>query len=193
MTQQDRKWELKLYPDATNYDCNAVLIKAQQYFDFWAYILHDQDKGEDGSPIKPHYHFYGKCTNKLTLKGIAYQLGLPDSAQTAIQYVQTWKGAMRYLTHIDYPEKHPYPLENVFSNFDLSPFYRSQHDDDEMAKKIFEYIRDHKGCTQESLMEWVFANSLWSAYRRGFAVFSKLMRGDFDNESRRYPPYRDQQ
>lgn len=190
MTTQDRKWELRLYPDATNYDCNAILVKAQQYFEYWAYILHDKDINEDGTPIKPHYHFYGRCSNKLTLKGIAYQLGIPESDENVIQYVDTWKGCMRYLTHIDYPSKYQYALENVFSNFDLSQYYRSQHDDDEMAKKIFEYIRDHKGCTQESILEWVFENKLWSAYRRGFAVFAKLLKGDNNNESRGYSSYR---
>lgn len=188
MTDRDRKWELKLYPDATNYDCNAVLVKAQQYFEYWAYILHDKDKDENGDAIKPHYHFYGRNSqNKLTITGIAYQLGCPENS---IQYVKTWKGAIRYLTHIDFPNKAPYDIDDVYSNFNLTSYFRCEHDDDEMAKKIFEYIRDHKGCTQEKVLEWVFENGLWSAYRRGFAVFCKLLKGENNNESSGYPPYR---
>lgn len=183
---RDRKFELRLYPDATDYNCSEVLIKAQQYFEYWAYILHDKDKKEDGTPIKPHYHFYGKCDKKLTINGIAYQLGCPSSS---VQYVQTWKGAIRYLTHADYPDKAPYPLENVFSNFPIDPYYRSEHDDDEKAAKIFYYIKEHKGCTLESVTEWVFEQHLWSAFRRGFAVYAKLLKGEDSNESRRYPPY----
>lgn len=185
-TKQDRKFEIVLYPDSTNYNCSEVLIKAQQFFEYWAYILHDKDKNDDGTPKKPHYHFYGKYEDKrLTLAGIAYQLGCPENA---IEYVKTWKGAIRYLTHIDYPDKTPYPLESVFSNFSLETYFRCEHDDDEKAAKIFEYIIEHEGCTMKSVTAWVFENHLWSAYRRGFAVFGQLLKGDNYNESRRYPP-----
>ncbi len=170
---QDKKWELKLYPDANNYDCNAVLLAAQQYFDFWAYILHDQDFKEDGSPDKPHYHFYGKSNKKLTLQGIAYQLQVPDSS---IQYVKTWKGAMRYLTHIDYPEKHVYSLDEVFSNFSVEKYYRVEFEDQDQANMIFEFIMSTDKVSPSIVAEWVFHNGCWSTYRRGYAVFNHIIK-----------------
>lgn len=70
--KSDRKFEIKLYPDATNYDCSQVLLKAMKYWDYWAYITHDKDKDEDGLILKPHIHFIGRNKEDvITPKGFA--------------------------------------------------------------------------------------------------------------------------
>ena len=71
--RSDYKWELKLYPDSSSYDCNAVLDCAQDYFKEWAYIIHDHDVKEDGTPDKPHVHFMGQLDGPRTLECIAHQ------------------------------------------------------------------------------------------------------------------------
>ena len=68
--KQDRKWELVLYPDSDSYDVSSVLADLAGVFDQWAYILHDSDVDADGNLKKPHYHFYGKSSDKITASGI---------------------------------------------------------------------------------------------------------------------------
>lgn len=178
--KSDYKWELKLYPDSSDYDYNLVLITAQDYFDEWAFILHDQDTSEDGKPIKPHIHFYGALSSgPRTLESIAHMCCVPTSA---IQYVKSWKGAIRYLTHIDFPTKHQYEIESISSNFSLDPFFnRKKDDDDEKAlliiKEIDNYRNKHdNNPTIEYMARWSISNKCWSAYRRGFAVWSQILK-----------------
>lgn len=175
----DYKWELKLYPDATDYDCNLVLIQAQDYFDEWAFILHDRDKNQDDEPIKEHIHFYGSLNSgPRSLQVISHMCGCPESA---IQYVKSWKGAIRYLTHVDFPTKAQYPLESISSNFNIDPFFnRKKDDDDEKAIKLFEFIdkyrQEHdRNPSVEIMARWAVKNQCWSAYRRGFAVWNQIL------------------
>lgn len=175
----DYKWELVLYPDATNYSCDDVLRNAQKFFDHWAYILHDKDYNEDGTPKKSHYHFYGRKDKNWTPKGICYQLSIPENA---LSNVHSWKGAIRYLTHIDFAEKQPYPKESIVSNFDIDKYFvlsnGEEISDDDKAAMIFNHIKEVYGTPKGSLpaiAEWVIENHLWSAYRRGYAVWSQLI------------------
>lgn len=118
--KQDKKWELILYPDSSSYDCSEVLASLVGLFDQWAYILHDSDVDADGNPKKPHYHFYGKCSDKLTSSGIAYRVHVPESA---CRVVSKWKSAVRYTVHADNPEKYQYNVSDICSNFPLAGFF----------------------------------------------------------------------
>lgn len=51
--KSSRAWELVLYPDAENYCCDKIIANASQYFEQWAYILHDSDITADGDTKKP--------------------------------------------------------------------------------------------------------------------------------------------
>ena len=115
--KQYRNWELVLYPDSDSYNVSFVLAALTGVFSQWAYILHDSDVDSVGNPKKPHYHFYGKCADKLTSSGLAYRVHVPESACRA---VSSWKGALRYLVHADNPEKHQYNVSDISANFPLA-------------------------------------------------------------------------
>ena len=169
--KQDRKWELVLYPDSDSYDVSAVLADLVGLFDQWAYILHDSDVDADGSPKKPHFHFYGKSGDKLTASGIAYRVHVPESA---CRVVSCWKGALRYLVHADNPEKHQYNVSDISSNFPLAGIFTVS--DDMQAARIFDYICDTRCTSVTALTGWVIQNGYYSGLRRGFAIFSQLLR-----------------
>lgn len=168
---QDRKWELVLYPDSDSYDVSSVLAELVGVFDQWAYILHDRDVDSDGNPKKPHYHFYGKCADKLTSSGLAYRVHVPESACRA---VSKWKGALRYLVHADNPEKYQYAVSDISSNFPLVGIFAVS--DDIQAARIFAYISE-TGCSSvTTLTGWAIQNGYYSGLRRGFAIFFQLLR-----------------
>lgn len=169
--KQDRKWELVLYPDSDSYDVSSVLADLVVLFDQWAYILHDSDVDADGNPKKPHFHFYGKSADKLTASAIAYRVHVSESA---CRVVSCWKGALRYLVHADNPEKHQYNVSDISSNFPLAGIFTVS--DDMQAARIFAYISDTR-CTSVSVLTgWAIQNGYYSGLRRGFAIFSQLLR-----------------
>lgn len=168
---QDRKWELVLYPDSDSYDVSSVLDELVGLFDQWAYILHDSDVDSDGNPKKPHYHFYGKSADKLTSSGLAYRVHVPESA---CRVVSRWKGALRYLVHADNPEKHQYAVSDISSNFPLVGIFDVS--DDIQAARIFSYISDTCCTSVTTLTGWSIQNGYYSGLRRGFAIFSQLLR-----------------
>lgn len=169
--RSDRKFELVLYPDSTSYDCQTVLSKACAYFNEWAYILHDKDLDDYGQPKKPHFHFYGKSSGSpLTPQGVASQLGVPLSSMSN---VSKWKSAVRYLTHMDFPEKYQYTPDSVVSNFPVAKLLSP--DDDGQAAMIFKYIYDNQCCSTTQLACWCLENGCYSGMRRGFAIWSKML------------------
>lgn len=168
---QDRKWELVLYPDSDSYDVSSVLSELVGVFDQWAYILHDSDVDSYGNPKKSHYHFYGKCADKLTSSGLAYRVHVPESACRA---VSRWKGALRYLVHADNPEKHQYDVSAISSNFSLAGIFNVS--DDIQASRIFAYISETRCTSVTTLTGWAIQNGYYSGLRRGFAIFSQLLR-----------------
>lgn len=169
--KQDRKWELVLYPDSESYDFSVVLADLVGVFEQWAYILHDSDVDADGNPKKPHYHFYGKSSDKLTASGIAYRVNVPESA---CRVVSSWKGALRYLVHADNPEKHQYLVSDISANFPLAGIFTLS--DDMQAARIFSFICDTRCTSVTNLTGWAIQNGYYSGLRRGFAIFSQLLR-----------------
>lgn len=168
---QDRKWELVLYPNSDSYDVSLVLSELVALFDQWAYILHDADVDADGTAKKSHYHFYGKSADKLTASGISYRVHVPESACRA---VSSWKGALRYLVHADNPEKHQYNVSDISANFPLAGIFTMS--DDMQAARIFSFISD-TCCTSVTILTgWAIKNGFYSGLRRGFAIFSQLLR-----------------
>ena len=132
----DKKREAVIYPESTSYSCEAVLLAVQQNFSKWAYILHDDDKNEDGELKKAHFHVLFRSNRSYTPNGVAYTLGVPLSA---LCNVKSWKAAVRYMVHLDDPEKYPYPFEDIVSNFPVKPLLVPD-DDEEKAKRIYQFL-----------------------------------------------------
>lgn len=175
--RNDYKWELVLFVDSESYNCHQVISTAQQLFDVWCYVLHDRDLKDDGSLKKPHYHFYGKFANNRywTPQGVAYHLGLPDNL-SALANISSWKGAIRYTIHLDYPSKAQYEVSSVVSNFNLTPYIDPRQDDDVLARQIYDYLKTESPSLNQAV-DYCLTNGLWSAFRRGFSVWSKIING----------------
>lgn len=85
----------------------------------WAYILHDKDKTEDGTPKEPHTHIYMEFTSPRGVKAVARALGLDEDHYNLVEALKKSKsGALRYLVHTDDPKKNQYAHEEVIANFD---------------------------------------------------------------------------
>lgn len=169
--KSSRSWELVLYPDAENYCCEEIISNASLYFEQWAYILHDSDITADGDTKKSHYHFYGRCATPRTPQSVVNVIGVPAAS---IRNVNKWKSAIRYLIHADNPEKFQYEPDSVFSNFPLDGFFTIS--DDKQARLIMQHILATRSVSCVELTTWALDNGCYSALRRGFAIWSQVLK-----------------
>jgi len=82
----------------------------------WAYVLHDRDVKEDGTPKEPHYHVLIWLNNAYDSKYVAQWFGVQE------QYIERIKsdvGAEEYLIHANAPDKFQYSHDDVQANFDI--------------------------------------------------------------------------
>lgn len=93
----------------------------------FAYILHDVDLNlETGEIKKAHYHLYILLSKKKTFGGVFNIINkiMPNSTQPhLIASIESKSGFIRYLTHIDNPEKVKYAIEDIKSNFDIQCYF----------------------------------------------------------------------
>lgn len=172
--KSSRIWEVVVYPDSESYNAAEVLAKVTEYFATWCYILHDKDLNDDGTPKKAHYHVYGKLDTPRTPQAVANALGV---GVASLRAVSSWRGAVRYTIHLDHPSKYQYSADDVVANFEL--FKLLTVDDDVQAARIFSFINSSRCTTVSELTAWAFANGCYSALRRGFAVWSRLLSENF--------------
>lgn len=169
--KRDRKFELVLYPDSESYDIDSVLSSALSYFHTWAYCLHDSDTLDDGTPKKAHIHFLGKLDDVRSPDVVCRDLHVPINS---IAIVKNWKAACRYLVHLDFPSKFQYSFDDVSSSFPILSFFSLP--DDEQARRIIDFISS-TGCKRVSdLAVWALDNGCYSGLRRGFAIWSQILR-----------------
>lgn len=169
--KRDRKFELILYLDSESYSIDSVLTFAQSYFSSWAYCLHDSDILDDGSPKKDHIHFLGKLDEVRSPEVVCRDLQLPFNS---ISNVKSWRAACRYLVHLDSPTKYQYSIDDVISSFPILSFFSIS--DDEQARRILAFISS-SGCSRVTdLTLWALDNGCYSGLRRGFAIWSQILR-----------------
>ena len=82
----------------------------------WAYILHDKDIGEDGSPVEPHVHIVIILVESVKYSTVGGYVGVPQQYVCSIR--QKYKaghrwyadvgGALSYLTHRNKSDAHQY-------------------------------------------------------------------------------------
>lgn len=82
----------------------------------YAYIVHDKDKQENGEDVEPHIHCMMRLRNATRITAIAAWLNCQTNTLQKITH--TWQTALRYLTHMNSPDKHQYNPREVICNFD---------------------------------------------------------------------------
>lgn len=169
--KQSRNFLGVLYPDSTTYDCDKVLMRIEDSFAEYAYITHDLDVDENGELKKPHIHWCGKRSTPAPISTVANALGVE---QNSIEFCKRWKSSLRYLVHADNQEKHQYPLDALFANFDVENIVGKS--ETYKSRQIFEYIRQNPSVSYTQLTDWCFENNLWSELRRSFSVWANLLR-----------------
>lgn len=83
----------------------------------YAYILHDKDVHEDGTPVAPHWHIMIRFKRPVQTESLCKWFGIKSNM---IGYILgTFGDAVAYLTHRNKPEKFQYLDEEIKSNYDF--------------------------------------------------------------------------
>jgi hypothetical protein len=143
-----RNWAFVLYPESAPANWQKML--ADLRMKVLVSPLHDKDVDGNGEFKKAHHHgvliFDGPQTQKRANEIIA-----PFNGTKSAEYVNSLKGYVRYLAHLDDPDKALYDPEEimVFGGVDLADLLRpTTADRIQLINEIFEF------CNENSLQEF---------------------------------------
>lgn len=107
-----RNWSVLVWVDSAPPDWREYLD--EQAIEWIESPLHDKDINADGTPKKPHWHlllmFGGKKSYDQVVEFTKYlNTTIPQRCHSA-------KGLIRYMAHLDNPEKAQYPAEQIISH-----------------------------------------------------------------------------
>lgn len=107
-----RDWTFIVYPESAPSNWREVLDET--YLRWVESPLHDKDTNPEGEIKKEHWHillsFDGPVTINAVQKIIA-PLNTPEPRK-----VGSAKGLVRYMAHLDNPEKYQYPIEEIIGH-----------------------------------------------------------------------------
>lgn len=109
--ERTRNWTFVVYPESAPNDWAKIVNKLKVP---WVRSpLHDKDCNPDGEIKKAHWHVIMFFSNK---KSFAQIKEITDSLNAPIpQKVENAKGMVRYLVHLDNPEKYQYDKSDIVS------------------------------------------------------------------------------
>lgn len=87
----------------------------------FAFILHDKDTNEDGTPKKSHFHLYCRFGNtNVSIQEFATWFGIkPNSVSTIKARRNSQFHVLTYYLHRGFPEKHQYDVADILGNMDV--------------------------------------------------------------------------
>lgn len=170
---QDRKFWGILWCDSTDYNYKEVLDIIEEYFEEWAYILHDKDT-ENGQPKKPHIHWMGRNRCPVSKKTISNKLGVEERW---IQYIDKWKKCANYLVHNTEKdqEKYQYLIEEVQTNFNISKYILSD-EYEKQARNILDVILKDGMHSFTELAFWALDNGCYGELIRAMPLWREIIR-----------------
>ena len=165
-----REYAFLLYPDSCVADWLGVIKQLQQPF---FVILHDKDVNPDGTLKKPHYHVMILFNNPRA-EGTIRQINLRCGGNGHFEPILSRRGYVRYLCHLDNPEKHQYAPESIlgfygadYSKESMSVMQRKNLDDDVFCD-IIKFCKDHCIVAYCELVDYCIEHKKeWLPYLRG--------------------------
>lgn len=176
-SNRSRNIGLLLYPEWDNFD--NILSKIKKYP--YAYIVHDKDLKEieeNEEEKKVHCHAYIQFENARSFKSVAKWLGIEERF---VQGISNRNSYLRYLVHMDNPEKYQYSFYEVQTEyldseiekaFSLTAKLSSGYE----FKQLFEYIKDsRKVINYKELASFAISNDIVTYYRQYYNILKDLL------------------
>lgn len=151
-----RNWNIVVYPDSAPSDWREYMDSLQ--IEWVESPLHDKDCNADGEVKKPHWHllliFGGVKTYEQVCEVIApLKCPIPQKCLSA-------KGSVRYMAHLDNPEKFQYPISDIKAHggVDLAELLRpSSSERYALIREMCEFVRNNGITEFQDLMDYAMA------------------------------------
>lgn len=138
--KRGRNWWIVVYPESLPENWKEIISTEPVAIS----PLHDKDVNADGTKKKPHYHIVfnykgNKSFEQMDEMARVLRAPIPER-------ISGLTGAVRYLTHMDNPEKYQYDNTEiqVFGGFDLeSCLALSTGDKRQALKEMLGFISDN--------------------------------------------------
>lgn len=175
--KQYRNFLVLFYDESKHYKFDDVIFNLHG-FKYYAYIRHEPEDEEK----TPHYHAFIHLDSATTEKAVAKRLGIPPEK---VQYVKSFRSAARYLTHIDYPDKIQYDVDDVKVSGIFQRKYLKQFEDvktdEEIINDIYNWIDENEFkdffLKMRYLILYVNSNcydTIFKRYRKEFTDYLKV-------------------
>lgn len=166
-------YSIETYPESDNLQFDIILSRLKKEFPDTriCYAKHDHDVKEDGSPVKTHFEILFKFPQIKSINVIAAGLQVPV---TAINWRKNWVKSVRYLAHLDQPDKYQYPIETVICEDRRDYKYLRLEEVDKETDHIsliFDFIDSHSHYSMKDLQDFALQNGVWSTFRRNYSIF----------------------
>lgn len=176
-TKRYRNFMILFYDESKHYNFDDVIFNLHS-MKYYAYIKHLPETDEKIE----HYHAFIHLDSATTEEALAKRIGIPKDK---VQYVKNIRGGCRYLTHIDYPEKIQYSLDDVkVSGLFKRKFLKNFEDiktEEEIIQDIYFFIENnHYDSYTEKLKYLImFVNincydTVYKRYRPEFIDYLKM-------------------
>lgn len=148
-----RWWTIEVYPDSAKENWQRDLIGMKYAIS----PLHDKDVNDDGTLKKPHWHVIIYFPNKAYLKEVQ-ELAFELSKVKYVQAVKNICGMVRYLVHMDNPEKAQYKIKDIQASggFDINQYLRTSADDFEIQRQIEMLAQEKKIFSYGKLCDYLY-------------------------------------
>lgn len=172
-----RSFLLLLYPDSKSYNIEDIFFELNGFKNY-AYIMHQPESDEK----KLHYHVYIKLDSACTISAVSKRLCIPINH---IQHVRSERASLRYLSHIDYPDKKQYNFCDIkYSNGierSLQKSYSDVESEVDIINNIYKFITSLKDnySYNEALIELIkfvnlnYYDTIYKRYRNEYKEFMR--------------------
>lgn len=135
-------WTVVCYPESLPEGWESSI---EEYHIEWCRSpLHEFDLNATGEDKKPHYHLVLKFG---TLKSFDQVKQITDKIHAPIpKRIMNMRSMVRYLCHLDNPDKHQYPLEQIksYGGFDVDDILKATATERfQIIKDMIQYCEDH--------------------------------------------------
>lgn len=184
LSSKSRLFHFVIYPDSSSYDGTNFLKSfdpSSRFVPFFpmevdfAYILHDSDVDDLGSPLKSHYHLVLRLSSPRSYLSVCKTLGLPTSSVSLPDSDRSsnlsFRYMSRYLIHLDSPKKYQYNPSSVISNFDISQYFDVASSDRQSSAflELLELVL-LPSSTKRSVAVYAAQSGLLSYYRMYYRI-----------------------
>lgn len=161
--KRTRNWTAIFYPEDLPENWTSIIN--EHHFKWIQSPFHDKDINPDGTPKKAHYHvlfLFNSVKNKEQVIALLQgSFGASDTGSTVgvsnPQQVSDAGGLVRYMAHIDNPEKHQYEVGEIIGHngADVAIYLRATLGERyNYIREMMQYIRDNDITEYKDLLNY---------------------------------------